>query len=158
MAGLQVLDTRGFTKPAAFSGVDADWVGWQFTFLSYCGLLHDDYETLMDFSAQQPDPLTMTSFAADKQVVAKQLYHMLVMLCNKGRAVNILMSTERHNGFEAWRRLVHEFEPQLPGRWATMLSALIAPAWSTDALEWREEFQQREVDLSSPMYLGLALA
>ena len=58
-----------------------------------------------------------------------------------------MMNVERHNGFEAWRRLKQEYEPNLPGRWATMLSSLISPSWTSDAMRWREEFQQWEVDL-----------
>ena len=143
-----LLDTRGFAKPSGFSGQDGDWVSLQFTFLSYCGLLDDDYENYLDFVAAHPSQLVQGTFGADQATLSKQLYHMLVMLCSQGRAVTIMMNVERHNGYEAWRRLKQEYEPNLPGRWATMLSSLISPSWTSDGMRWREEFQQWEVDLA----------
>ncbi len=99
----------------------------------------------MDFAAAHPTPLSQATFGADQATLSKQLWHMLVMLCDKGRAVTVMMNVERHNGFGAWRRLKQEYEPQFPGRWATMLTSLIAPSWSADAMTWRKEFQQWEV-------------
>ena len=142
-----LLDTRSFTKPNAFSGLDADWQSFQFVFASYLGLLHETYDDLLEFAEKQRAPVELDTFSDDAKMLAKQLYHMLVMLCTRGRAATIIQSTERHNGFEAWRKLKAEYEPQLPGRWAAMLSALIAPTWTNDVMKWREEFNQWEVDL-----------
>ena len=74
-----LLDTRSFTKPNAFSGLDAYWQSFQFVFASYLGLLHDTYDDLLEFAEKQTAPLQLDTFSDDAKMLAKQLYHMLVM-------------------------------------------------------------------------------
>ena len=56
------------------------------------------------------------------------------------------MNVEKGNGLQAWRRLKREYEPKLPGRHATMLAGLIAPAWSgLTVMQFKTKFLEWEV-------------
>jgi len=61
------------------------------------------------------------------QQLANQLFHLLVMLCDEGKPVPILMSIPDENGFAAYRALKLEYEPNIGGRHAVMLTNLIQP-------------------------------
>eukprot|EP00972_Heterocapsa_arctica_P063461 9364099-Heterocapsa_arctica.AAC.1 len=51
---------------------------------------------------------------------SKFLYGISVQVLS-GRALNLLKLTLLNNGFESWRRLVKEYEPDTPLRYAAML-------------------------------------
>ena len=141
MEAAALIDTRAISKPRDFNGEDNDWVAWSFAFRSYCGLLSGQLEEFMTIAETQSDPIEKDGFGTEATKLAKDLYHLLVILCPKGRPVPILMGGEKHNGLEAWRLLCHEYEPRLPGRHASVLTGLIAPQWSRDLGAWRMEFQ-----------------
>ena len=47
----------------------------------------------------------LSTYNAEVADLARKLFELLVALCNKTRAVNILMIVERRNGMAAWWRL-----------------------------------------------------
>eukprot|EP00972_Heterocapsa_arctica_P115025 16445648-Heterocapsa_arctica.AAC.1 len=57
---------------------------------------------------------------------ARFLYSMFIQVLS-GRAMSVLRLVPRYNGFEAWRQLVREYEPDSPLRLAAMLRSLMAP-------------------------------
>ena len=137
-AGALLLDTRGIAKPREFSGEPGDWHSWVFGFRSYCGLLSVDMEDGMNEVELRTSPPNALNYSEEAQLLARQLYHLLVTVCTRGRAVGVLMSSPRLDGFAAWRNLCLEYEPRLPGRHAAMLSALIQPTWSKELGTWRQ--------------------
>mmetsp|Transcript_7726 Transcript_7726/g.16003 ORF Transcript_7726/g.16003 Transcript_7726/m.16003 type:complete len:130 (+) Transcript_7726:1-390(+) len=68
----------------------------------------------------------------------------MVQLCQKGRAMTVIMGVERHNGYKAWQQVVREYEPRLAGRHANMLAALIALEWK-EGSDFREQLQALEL-------------
>ena len=101
----------------------------------------EDGMVQVESRATAPDPI---AYGEDAQSLVQQLYHLLVATCTKGRAVGVLMSSPRLDGFGAWWRLCQEYEPRLPGRHAAMLAALTTPHWSKEIANWRTEFQEWE--------------
>ena len=55
--------------------------------------------------------------------VARTLFAVVIALSNQGRAVNILMDVERHNGCAVGWSLKREYETRLPGRYANTYAA-----------------------------------
>eukprot|EP00972_Heterocapsa_arctica_P113798 16439165-Heterocapsa_arctica.AAC.1 len=64
---------------------------------------------------------------AENKRKSKFLYGIFVQVLS-GRALNLLKLTPMNNGFEAWRRLVKEYEPDTPLHYAAMLRALMKPS------------------------------
>ena len=66
---------------------------------------------------------------------SEMLYHILVQLCTKGKAVSVLMlqaeTVEEGNGFLAYCNVKNAMQPKLGGRYAAMLRSLINPEWKT---------------------------
>eukprot|EP00972_Heterocapsa_arctica_P079488 11714786-Heterocapsa_arctica.AAC.1 len=62
----------------------------------------------------------------DVRQKARFLYSVFVQVLS-GRALNVLRLVPRYNGFEAWRQLVREYEPDSPLRHAAMLRSLMQP-------------------------------
>ena len=122
-----LLDTRSLTKPDPFSGEEKDFPGWDFTFRSYLNLLSPRMETLLNQAMVLPDPPDTMDMDEDTVQLSAQLFHLLVMLCKRGRPLNILMAGERGNGFSAYRQIKLEYEPRVGGRHAIMLTALLNP-------------------------------
>ena len=86
----------------------------------------------------------------DISMLSETLYHVLVQLCTKGKAVSVLMlqaeTIEEGNGFLAYCSVKNAMQPKLGGRYAAMLGLLLNPEWATqDLMKWREAFTQWEL-------------
>ena len=66
---------------------------------SYCGLLSVEMEDGMTTVEARATPPNATAYSEDTQILARQLYHLLVTVCTRGRAVGVLMSSPRLDGF-----------------------------------------------------------
>jgi hypothetical protein len=141
-----LIDTRSLGKPGAFSGREEDWAAWAFSFEAYSGLVHEELPVLMTAAEDLTDEPELVNMNPDQTHLSRALFAILVHLCSKGRALNIMMRTEKNNGLAAWRRLKAEFEPKLPGRHANMLSGLISPEWQNLSVpDFRDQFLAWEV-------------
>eukprot|EP00972_Heterocapsa_arctica_P046529 6866582-Heterocapsa_arctica.AAC.1 len=65
-------------------------------------------------------PISYSAMDESLQQRARFLYSMFVQILS-GRALNVLRLVQQHNGFEAYRQLVREYEPDSPLRVAAML-------------------------------------
>ena len=108
-----LLDTRRLTKPSQFTGGESDWIGWDFAFRSYLALLSPRMDSLLDQALMLPEAPDHVDMDEETTQLSTQMFHLLVMLCNKGKPVTMLMSTERHNGFKAYHMLKNEYEPKI---------------------------------------------
>ena len=125
-----------------------DWAGWEFAFLSYLNLISPRMATLCQEAQALPNQLTFEDMDAEVEGLAQQLFHILVMMMQKGKPVSILMQAERGNGCAAFIAVKAEMEPRIGGRHATMLAALITPSWSGNDLEkWRSAFMEWEIHI-----------
>eukprot|EP00975_Prorocentrum_lima_P040382 8476122-Prorocentrum_lima.AAC.1 len=96
-AAAGLLDTRSIGRPRDFSGEEADWHAWVFAFRSYCALLAPGMEAAMERCERMTEELDPESYGDEGVALAGQLYHLLVTLCQKGRAVAVLMGSPRRN-------------------------------------------------------------
>lgn len=142
----QLLDTRSLAKPREFTGTDTDWPAWAFQFRAYVGLLSRQLHEQMEQSERLDVDPSYHEMDGDAQSRARVLYHLLVLLCPKGRPVTLLMRVEPSNGYAAWRALLREYEPAVAGRHSSMLAGLISPVWTT--ADFREKFVEWEVALA----------
>ena len=129
VSGLNLPDTRGVAKPQVFDGGEGSWPAWCFVFESYPLLLSKDLARDVDKAADLEEEPYLHETADSAVELARVLYAILVSVV-QSKALSIMMNVEKGNGLQAWRRLKREYEPKLPGRHATMLAGLIAPAWS----------------------------
>jgi hypothetical protein len=144
----RLLDPRGVAKPQVFDGSESNWPAWCFVFESYALLLSKDLAKHMDKAADLDDEPFLHEMMDNAVELARVLYAILVSVV-QNKALSILMNTEKGNGLQAWRRLKREYEPKLPGRHATMLAGLIAPAWSSLTVpQFRQKFLEWEVAVS----------
>ncbi len=94
---LRLVDTRSLAKPSPFSGKEADWAAWTFSFEAYCSLLHRDLTRRMEQACDLPEDAALNDVDETTHELSRVLFALLVSLC-QGKAVNILMNTQRHNG------------------------------------------------------------
>ncbi len=71
---------------------------------------------------------TLTDEAND---IRHSLYHLLVSQV-KGTALSLVKLTDRGNGFEALRKLCHEYRPRLSEEHGAMLQQILTPEWWKD--------------------------
>ena len=126
----KLVDLRSVARPQAFSGRDKDWPEWRYKFESAVALLGMD--TTMEQACRQDVLPKLAALGPESQVQAKLLFNILVQLMG-GRALAVVRACERNHGFEAWRALVREYEPNLVSRRTAMLTALLTPQLGTMA-------------------------
>ena len=78
-----------------------------------------------DLPTDQLDP--------DQQAIAKTLYFILVQTVG-GRALQMLRAVPGHNGLEAWRQLVKDYEPKNPIRAVGLLPQIWSPTFRQGSL------------------------
>ena len=151
---MSVIDTRGLSKVHEFSGKEEDFPKWNFWFLSYAALISPRMKQLMLWCDAQPECPKKADMVAygdpDISRLSETLYHVLVQLCTKGKAVSVLMlqaeTIEEGNGFLAYCNVKNTMQPRLGGRYAAMLGLLLNPEWNTqDLMKWKEAFTQWEL-------------
>ena len=134
----QLIDTRLLGKPSHFSGdTDSDgrstdgivWQTWSFTTKAYAAAMAPRMSQLMKDAAGMSEAVENVSngdLGEDDVKHSITLYFVLALLL-KGKALGILQSCEENEGLDAWKRLTHEFEPKVAGRFQGMLTNLLNP-------------------------------
>ena len=144
-AAARMLDIKSLAKPGNFSGKDSDWIEWRFKFESLCSLI--DVEEAMTLAARGSG-VEVQTLEVEHPMRSRLLYNLLVTTC-QARALATVRAGPRYNGFEAWARLVQEYEPGLATRRMSLLSGLLAPtlsqeAFTEDLLGWERKVRQYE--------------
>eukprot|EP00972_Heterocapsa_arctica_P105534 15548547-Heterocapsa_arctica.AAC.1 len=62
-----------------------------------------------------------------EQGLIRLLYTVLTSCFVAGRARSVFKLVPNANGFEGWRRVLIEYEPREPARWAAMLVGVMSP-------------------------------
>ena len=86
-----LLDTRSLARPKEFTGTDTHWPAWAFQFRAYVGLLSQQLYEQMEASERLDGDPSYHEMDGEAQSRARVLYHLLVVLCPKGRPVTLLM-------------------------------------------------------------------
>ena len=116
------VDTRGQFACHTFSGKDEDWPAWCIKFESYLELV--GLSTQLEEAAEFVGSLHFGGLGQTANSTARVVYALLIAK-TEGKALGLVMLSEKHNGLEAWRRLKEEYEAKHGGRPA----ALCLLAW-----------------------------
>ena len=103
------VDTKGQFSCQTFSGKDEDWPAWCIKFESYCELL--GLGTQMEEAAEFVGSLHLGGFGQTANSTARVVYALLIAK-TEGKALALVMLSEKHNGLEAWRRLKEKVRNQ----------------------------------------------
>ena len=127
-----LIDTRAIGKLRSFSGKEEDWPSWAFVARGYLNLLDPGYQALISASeqVQRYSDIVLAELGQNGQEKAVVLFNLLTQSV-EGRALQIMMNVESGSGFQAWKALRENYEPDVGGRHTAMLSGIIAPSWRT---------------------------
>jgi hypothetical protein len=138
----------------AFGGEPSEWQDWKFRFETVVSMLNLD--TFMQAAVGHSEE-DLCNISGNEARAAKFLYALFAGCC-RNRALAILRMVENRNGFVAWKRLYHEFQPDSHLRLTAMLSSILTPAWSSvggpflDQLRlWEHRVRTYELESGSPM-------
>ena len=101
-AGALFDDTRGQFACHTFSGKDEDWPAWCTKFESYLELV--GHSTQMKEAAEFVGSLHLGGLGQTANSTARVAYALL-RARTEGKALGLVMLSEKHNGLEAWRRM-----------------------------------------------------
>ena len=151
--GSRLLDLKGVARPPAYDGKAAGWQEWKFRICSVCDLL--GLGVLMEQAQIYPTVISYGAMDDALQQRARFLYSMFVQILS-GRALGVLRLVQQHNGFEAWRQLVLEYEPDSPIRVAAMLRALMSPHFTdsnfrVEWMQWEQKVSEYDKTAIRPM-------
>ena len=106
--------TKLWKSPKQFEGTAESWESFRFNFTTYIGTVDPRLPELLDDAARRPDPIDMsTALTQTDRNKAIEFYAVLNgYLKEKTNAHNILKAQKDRNGFEVWRLISAEFEPQ----------------------------------------------
>ena len=93
-----LVDTRGQFSCGTFSRKDEDWPSWCVKFESYCELVGLGVQ--MEESVEYVGSLSLAALGATANSTARVLYALLISK-TEGKALGVVMLSEKHNGLEA---------------------------------------------------------
>jgi hypothetical protein len=128
-----IVDTRFLSKPPSFDGKVENFSGWKFLVVNYLSLANDAYPDLLEIVAGDPHPCGIGADDAMKQI-GRTLYAILTSLfvdC-RGKPLNMARMVPNRNGWELWRQLIREFEPQNESRGLGLLDEILNPDFKGD--------------------------
>ena len=148
---LGLAGERSMGQPKEWNGKEEGFDTFAFRFSNRLGAMPGNAEELLEASVKRESPILLSEFGFRSMVMSKGIMQALRSLVD-GKALDIVKSvTEKGNGFEAWRRLWHEYRPHTAGRKATMLEAvmedkpLAGEDFGTWYHSWQELIRQAEV-------------
>ena len=108
------IESRAFSKLANFDSKAASWKDWAFKFENMAAAVVPSSRDSLEWAAHQETPiLTVDDVEAgpDSVEVNPRVYVALAELL-EGETLDIVQSTTRGAGLEAWRKLVRRFDPE----------------------------------------------
>ena len=137
-------------SPKQFEGTAESWESFKFNFTTYIGTVDPRLPELLDDAARRPDPIDMsTALTQTDRNKAIEFYAVLNgYLKEKTNAHNILRSQKDRNGFEVWRLISAEFEPQGFNKHLDWLSVLQNPTFPKKEVEFQAAMQDWEAEVA----------
>ena len=123
-----LIDTRLLGKPPRFEGDINNWKQWRFQTLAYFGALDSDLHEDLKMAETIPGPIAYSDLNATKQGRSRMVFYVLSQLLNKA-PLQVLMGIGDNNGYEAWRSLKRDYEPDSGSRHVAMLSNILRPSF-----------------------------
>ena len=137
-------------SPKQFDGTAESWESIRFNFTTYVGTVDPRLPELLDDAARRLDPIDMsTSLTQTDRNKAIEFYAVLNgYLKEKTNAHNILKAQKDRNGFEVWRLISAEFEPQGFNKHLDWLSVLQNPTFPQKEIEFQAAMQGWETEVA----------
>ena len=107
-------ELRVLPRPPAFSGkaTGTEWKEWRFKTAAYLGAYHPQAAQLLKEASTYPEPIKMSTEYPWVARLSRMIYTFLAIQVS-GKAMTVVESVSDSNGFEAWRRLPGEYEPNI---------------------------------------------
>ena len=142
----KVIDCKNLVRPGEFGGQDELWQEWKYKFEALAGMLDLD-GALRVVEKNQPGEINVLE--VEYPLRSKFLFNVLIGLC-RGRALGIVRDGAPQCGFEAWARLLQEYEPNLASRRMSVLTAVLSPTlaeatFREDLMAWERVVMRYEV-------------
>eukprot|EP00972_Heterocapsa_arctica_P016395 2418126-Heterocapsa_arctica.AAC.1 len=120
-----MVDLKGLARPEKFDGTDERWLEWKFTFKTVMTLL--DITPYLDQIERINVEIEMGRLTEREPNLSKLLRTILATCLTAGRARSVFHLVPQANGFEAYRRVLLEYEPREGARYASMLVGVMEP-------------------------------
>ena len=158
----KLLDIRGLGKPPNFTGEESQFVEWKFRFeisMSLMGLADN-----MKTAEARNTEITIEEMSEAALQKSKTLYAILAQVLS-GKALALIRLVPNHNGFESWRLIAKEFQPDSNIRTSRMLSGALNPRFSQnlnqfgkELLEWELLVQRYDAQSGTPLQDHIKIA
>lgn len=125
----RILDVKGIGKLPTFSGEQNEFHDWKFKFEVSMSLLQ--LREGMEAAIRIQGPIDFSDLSAEAQYKARVLFAILVQQVT-GKALSIAKLVDSENGFEAWRRICSEYDPESNVRSSKMLVSILRPNFADD--------------------------
>lgn len=141
-----VLDTKILTKPRTFSGVETAWSDWKFAMKTYLVVLDNEYEDELEQVEGKTEEVIENLSMTDTVSRSRTLFAILVS-CTEGKALRIVRGVQNRSGYEGWRRLTVEYQPNTRSRSLAMMQSILRPQFTGSELSFLEELQCWEMQV-----------
>ena len=121
-----VIDSRAFAKLDKFRTDRARWHDWSAVLQSYVANANEELHQEMLQVEGVPDSVG-NAFTTDQTLVTRsKALHLMLTMIVEGSALYIVLNAGHGEGYEAWRRLVLEFDPRSRVRAAGSMMDILA--------------------------------
>ena len=125
-----------------------DWERFVFQIETYLALMEPAYPKHLDEARKSATALTGEEATADYHVLSVKLFGILTSLVQDApSAVKLARSVQNQNGFELWRLLWKEYQPEQTNKALVWRRALLAPKFPRSEAEFSAALQEWENDL-----------
>jgi len=151
-----MVDTKGLGRPPTLRPDGKDWTTFQFRVENYLESFTAGARDALTWSSEQNLPIgeaerdqELHGTVPSPSDLDEEVYCSLAALL-EGEALDILMSTNRGRGLEAWRRLSHRYDGTGPARLRQNLTHILTPerltlkTMSVSILQWEEKVRVYE--------------
>ena len=142
------FDPKLVKQPDAFSGAADDWERFKFSFTSWIGTVDDRYPDLLETAGKQVDELFFEEMETEHEPLARNLFALLVGLCQVGEVPVLAKMVRDRNGLELWRKIFAHYEPGTANKPLVWLRHLSSPVFPTKESEWQHGLEHWESEIS----------
>ena len=116
--GVHFLALKDISSWETFDGTDDAWDSWSFATRALLNSL--GWKESLDLAAEHPNVILRENLSGDIGAISDNLFLLLARKC-RGKALSIVKLSADQCGFEVWRALSKEYEPEGQSR--------ITPCW-----------------------------
>jgi len=157
------MNARLLERPGPFDGTQATWSEWRFRFVAWLGLVDPNIPGWLEEAEHTAGKITADRVPAYTKKAGGFLFAALVSM-TRGTPLQIVRGISSGNGWEAWRQVCSEMEPQLASRRLAQLTHVLEPSFGSEAqtlekfLQWERELKEAETVCQSRLGEELKIA